>query len=140
MATKSLWDGIRRYSRLTIVIPLLAGITFAILTGRALLLEVGAVWFLSAIAILVVIEAFASVKRKLPRRKVEALAALLQYGGYSIAAGSTAGYFALAFWTTRRPDWLIKCMFAGIGMFFASGLVYLARGKKSRSKGLDDSQ
>jgi drug/metabolite transporter (DMT)-like permease len=95
------------------------------------LIGIGAVWFLAVIAAQAGTETFHSVQAKLPRRKRDALVSFLQYGGYSIAAASMASYFALAFWTSYRPSWLVGLMFAGILMLFSSGFVHKGRPRRN---------
>jgi hypothetical protein len=125
------WVYMRRHFRAIAVVPLLIGTVLAFLTGRTFLIGIGAVWFLAVIAAQTGTETFHSVQSKLPRRKRDALVAFLQYGGYSIVAASMASYFALAFWTSYRPSWLMRLMFAGILMFFASGLVHKGRPRRN---------
>jgi hypothetical protein len=125
------WAYIRRHSRAIAIVPVLIGIGLAFLTGRTLLIGVGAVWFLAVIAAQAGAEMFHSVQSKLPRHKRDALVSFLQYGGYSIAAASMASYFALAFWTSYRPSWLMRLMFAGVLMFFSSGFVHKGRPRRN---------
>jgi drug/metabolite transporter (DMT)-like permease len=113
------WAYIRRHSRAIAIVPVLIGIGLAFLTGRTLLIGVGAVWFLAVIAAQTGAEMFLSVRHKLPRRKRDALVEFLSTGGYSLAAASMAAYFVFAFWTSYRPRWLMRLMFVGIVMFFS---------------------
>ena len=112
--------------------PLVLGILIAILTRRVLALGIGATWFLSALAAFTAIETFHSVRNKLPGRKRDALACFLQTGGYSLAAASMAAYFACFFWTSYRPNWLMRLMFTGIFMFLSSGFVYIGHSRKPK--------
>jgi hypothetical protein len=102
-----------RHSRAITIVPVLIGIGLAFLTGRTLLIGVGAVWFLAVIAAQTGAEMFLSVRHKLPRRKRDALVEFLSTGGYSLAAASMAAYFVFAFWTSYRPRWLMRLMFVG---------------------------
>ena len=74
------------------------------------------------------------MRRKWPRRKRDALVVFLQYGGYSLAAGSIATYFALVFLGPYQLGWLMKLMFGGIVMFFSSGLVCKSRARKNKAE------
>ena len=128
------WPEIQRYSRHIAIVPTLLLVAFALLTGRTVWIGISAVWFLGVIAVETAAVTFISVRRKLPRRKRDALATFLQMGGYTLAAASMGAYFALAFWTSYRPGWLMGLMFGGILMCFFSGLVYKGRSRKSVPK------
>lgn len=132
---RNVWPAIQRYSRHIAIIPAVLGILTAVLTGRTLWLEIGAVWFLGVVAAITGTEMFLAVRRKLPpRRRRGALVEFLQTGGYSLAAASMAVFFAHVFWTSYRPSWLMALVFVGIVMCFSSALVYKARPRKSRPK------
>ena len=128
------WSDFQRNLNAIASIPPLLGIVVAVLTGCAPLLAIGAVWFLTVIATASAGETFLSIRRKWPRRKHDAITALLQWGGYSLAAASMAAYFAIAFWTPYRPRWPMFMMFAGILMMFSSGIVHLARPQSKTAK------
>jgi drug/metabolite transporter (DMT)-like permease len=133
------WAYMRRHFREIAVVPILIGTGLAFLTGRTFLIGIGAVWFLAVIAAQVGTKTFHSVQSKLPRRKRDAFVSFLQYGGYSIAAASMASYFAFAFWTSYRPNWLMKLTFAGILMFFSSAFVHKGRPRRNVHKQKEDS-
>ena len=125
------WDYARRHATAIAVVPVLIAIGLTLLTAWTVLVSIGAVWFLSALALFSGADTLDSIRSKLPRHKRGALVSFLQYGGYSIAAASMAGYFAFAFWTTYRPTWLVYLMFCGIFMFFSSGLVHKGRSRRN---------
>ena len=125
---------IERYSRHIAIIPTVLGIVAAFLTGRTVWFGISAVWFLSVIAAVTAMEMILAVRRKLPRRKHDALAEFLKTGGYSLAAASMAAFFALLFWTSYHPNWLMRLVFVGIVMCFSSGLVYKGRTRKNGPK------
>lgn len=122
---------IRRHHKAIAIIPSLIGIGLLFLTGRAFLLKSGAVWFLVVLAAYAGIEAFHSVRSKLPRRKRDALVAFLKYGGFSIAAVAMALVVAFLSWSSHQPRWPMRLMLAGFLMFFSSGLVYKRRPQKT---------
>ena len=131
---QAFWSYLRRHDTAVATVPVIVAIALALVTGRAFLLSVGVVWFLSVIAISSGTDTLDSVRHKLPRQKRGALVSFLQYGGYSIAASSMACYFALVFWTSYRPKWLMELMFAGVLMFFCSGFVHKARSQGRAGK------
>jgi len=128
------WPFIERHFKAVLVVPFLAAIGLLFLTGRTVFLGIGVVWFLGLLAVQTGTEAFQSVGESWQRRKRDALASFLQFGGYSIAAGSIALYFAIAYWTSYRPQWLVRLMFGGVLMFLSSGFVHVARRKRSGQK------
>jgi hypothetical protein len=136
---QAFWAYLQGHARAVAVVPLLVAIALAFPTGRTSLFGIGAAWFLSVIAAQSVTETFHSVRSKLPRHKRDAVVAFLQYGGYSIAAASLAAFTGLAFWTLYRPVWLMRLMFAGILMFFASGFVHKGRPRTNAPKHKEDS-
>ena len=122
---------IRRHHKGIAIIPLLFGIGLLFLTGRGFLLKSGAVWFLVVLAAYAGINAFHSVRSKLPRRKRDALVAFLQYGGFSIAALGMALVVAFVSWSSHQPRWPRWLMFAGFLMSLSSGLVYRRHTRKT---------
>lgn len=130
---------IRRHHKAIAIIPSLFGIGLLFLTGRGFLLKSGAVWFLVVLAAYAGINAFHSVRSRLPRRKRDALVALLQYGGFSIAAVGMALVVAFVSWSSHQPRWPRWLLFAGFLMSFSSGLVYRRRTRKEvpKEKGTD---
>jgi hypothetical protein len=120
---QAFWVYTRRHFRLILVLPVLIGIGLAFLTGHTTFIGIGCVWFLGLLAVQTATETFHLVHSKLPRCKRDALVSFLQYGGYSIAAASMASYFALAFWTSYHPSWIMRLMFAGILMLFSSAFI-----------------
>jgi hypothetical protein len=131
---QAFWVYVQHHSRSILVAPVIIGIGLVFLTGHTFFLGIGAVWFLGGMAVLVGAETFHSVHAKLPWRKRDALVSFLQYGGYSIAAASMGLYFALAFWTSYHPRWLVLVMFVGILMFFSSGFAYKARPRRKANQ------
>ena len=111
----------------------MAGVVATFLTGQRPWIGLGVVWFLGVITIGTVIETLLSVSRKWKRGKRDVLRELFQFGGFAISAGTMAAYFAIAYWTSGRPRWLVVFMFSGLAMCFGSALVYSGRTRKPRS-------
>jgi|SRR5579864_1321062 len=133
VSTEAVWNWSRSHSRQIAVIPLIVGLVSTFLTGQRPWIGLGVMWFLGVITIGTSIETLLSVCRKWRRSKRDVLTELLQFGGFSLFAGTMAAYFAIAYWTSGRPRWLVIVMFIGLAMSFSSALVYSARSRKPRS-------
>src|SRR4029077_6356979 len=116
------WNWSRSHSRQIAVVPLILGVFSTFLTGQRPWIGIGVIWFMGVMTIGTTIETFLSVRRKWRPRKREAFRELCQFGGFSLLAGTMAAYFAVAYWTSGHPHWLVILMFIGLAMCFGSRL------------------